>query len=64
MRCVLLGGTGSPVGVGEILVCGGGWEGWRVAFELACSTDDQRRATKQEQANLWAASVLARNVTM
>ena len=57
--CVWLGGTWLPGGVVEIVVCGGGWEGRRVTFELACSTDDQRRATKQEQANLWAASVLA-----
>ena len=34
------------------------WERRRVAFELACSTDDQRRVTKQEQANLCAVSVL------
>ena len=48
------------VGVVEsVVVCRGGWEGRRFAFELACSTDDQRRATKQEQANLWAVSVLA-----
>ena len=53
MSCVWLGGTGSPGGVVGIVVCGGGWEGRRVAFELACSTDDQRRAMKQEQANLW-----------
>ena len=59
MSCVLLGGTGSPVGVGEIVVCGGGWEGWKVTFVFACSTDDQRRVMKQEQANLCAASVLA-----
>ena len=56
---VLLGGMVSPVGFGVIVVCGGGWEGRRVAFELACSTDDQGRVMKQEQANLWAASVLA-----
>ena len=67
---MLLGGTGSPGGVVGFVVCGGGWEGHRVAFELvvgrdvespfelACSTDDQRRATKQEQANLCAVSVL------
>ena len=60
MSFVVLGGTVSPVGVGEIVVCGGGWEGCRVTFGLACSTDDQSRATKQKQANLWAASVLAR----
>ena len=39
-------------------MCGGGWAGRRVAFKSACSTDDQRRATKQEQANLCAVSVL------
>ena len=39
-------------------MCGGGWAGRRVAFKLACSTDDQRRETKQEQANLCAVSVL------
>ena len=59
MSFVVLGGTVSPEGVGEIIVCGGGWEGRRVTFQLACSTDDQRRVTKQEQANLWAVSVLA-----
>ena len=59
MSFVVLGGTVSPVGSGEIVVCGVGWEVRRVTFELACSTDDQRRATTQEQANLWAASVLA-----
>ena len=53
-----LGGTLSPGVVVGIVVCGGGWEGQRVALELACSTDDQRRATKQEQANLCAVSVL------
>ena len=58
MSFVVLGGTVLPVGVGEIVVWVGGWEGQRAAYELACSTDDQRRATKQEQANLWAASVL------
>ena len=59
MSIVVLGGTVSPAGVVEIVVCWGGWEGGRFAFELACSTDDQRKVTKQEQANLWAASVLA-----
>ena len=29
-----------------------------IAFELACSTDDQSGATKQEQANLCVATVL------
>ena len=53
-----LGGTVSPGGGVWIVVCGGAWEGQRVALELACSTDDQRRATKQEQANLCAVSVL------
>ena len=53
-----LGGTWSPGGVVGIVVFGGGWEGQRVALELACSTDDQRRVTKQEQANLCAVSVL------
>ena len=53
-----LGGTVSPGGVVGFVVCGGGWEGQRVALELACSTDDQRRATKQEQANLCVVSVL------
>ena len=36
------GGTGSPGCVVGLVVCVGGWEGHRVAFELACSTDDQR----------------------
>ena len=53
-----LGRTLSPGVVVGIVVCGGGWEGQRVALELACSTDDQRRAMKQEQANLCAVSVL------
>ena len=45
------------------------WSGWRdccvwvwlggmMNRELACSTDDQSRATKQEQANLCAVTVL------
>ena len=57
-----LGGTLSPGGVVGIVVCGGGWEGQRVALELACSTDDQRRAMKQEQANLCAVSVLCASI--
>ena len=59
MSIVVLGGTELPVGVVEIVVCRGGWEGRRFVFEFACSADDQRRVTKQEQANLWAVSVLA-----
>ena len=43
---------------GGIVGCGFGWEGWRIACELAWSTDDQSRATKQEQANLCAVTVL------
>ena len=55
---MLLGGTGSPGGVVVFVMSGGGWEGRRVGFELACSTYDQRRATKQEQANICAVSFL------
>ena len=43
---------------GGIVGCGCGWEGLGIACELACSTDDQSRATKQEQANLCAVTVL------
>ena len=43
---------------GGIVGYGCGWEGGGIAFELACSTDDQSRATKQEQANLCAVTVL------
>ena len=49
----------SPVGGVWSVVCRFGWKGRRFAFELACSTDDQGRVTKQEQANLWAVSALA-----
>ena len=64
---VVLGGTVLPVGVVAIVVCRGGWEGRRFTFEIACSTDDQRRATKQEQANFMGCECFGTclpNVTM
>ena len=38
----MLRGTELPGGGVGLVVCVGGWEGRRVTFELACSTDDQR----------------------